>query len=89
MMDDALEPQKALLECQQSWTSYFFDPKIVSIVYFLQEGLSLPPQDPLGVSFSLAQDQVLARDQQEAEEGEDEGSLGVQTCWPLRGKSPS
>ena len=35
MIDDALEPQEALLECQQSWTSYFFDPGIVSIVYFL------------------------------------------------------
>ena len=54
MMDGALEPQGDLLGCKQSWTSYFFGPGIVFIVYFLLEGLSLPPQEPLGVSFSSA-----------------------------------
>ena len=55
MMDGALEPQEALLGCQRSWTSYFFGPGTASVVYFLLEGLSCPPQEPLGVSFSLAQ----------------------------------
>ena len=77
MMDSALEPQEALLSCQQSWTSYFFGPGTAFVVYFLLEGLSHPPQEPLSVSFSLAQDWVVARDQQEAEEGEEEGSLGA------------
>ena len=75
MMDGALEPQEALLGCQQSWTSYFFGPRTASVVYFLLEGLSRPPQEPLDVSFSLTQDWVLARDQQEAKEGEEEGLL--------------
>ena len=75
MMDGALEPQEALLGCQRSWTSYFFGPGTASVVYFLLEGLSRPPQEPLSVSFSSAQDWALARDQQEAEEGEEEGSL--------------
>ena len=77
MMDGALEPQEALLGYQWSWTSYFFGSGNASVVYFLLEGLSHPLQEPLGVSFSLAQDWALARDQQEAEEGEEEGSLGV------------
>ena len=76
MMDGALEPQGDLLGCHQSWTSYFFSPGTASVVYFLLEGLSRPPQEPLSVSFSSAQDWVLARDQQEAEEGEEKGSLG-------------
>ena len=76
-MDGAFEPQEGLLDYQQSWTSYFFGPDIASAVYFLLEGLSRLPQELLGVSFSLAQDWALARDQQEAEEGEEEGSLGV------------
>ena len=59
-MDGALEPQEALLGCQWSWTSYFFGPGTASIVYFLLEGLSHPLQEPLGVSFSLAQDWALA-----------------------------
>ena len=58
-MDGALEPQKALLGCQLSWTSYFFSPETASVVYFLLEGLSHPPQEPLGVSSSLAQDWAL------------------------------
>ena len=76
-MDGAFEPQEGLLDYQQSWTSYFFGPDIASAVYFLLEGLSRPPQDPLGVSFSSAQDWALARDQQEVEEGKEEGSLGA------------
>ena len=76
-MDGALEPHEDLLGCQQSWTSYFFGPGTASIVYFLLEGLSRPPQEPLGVSFSSTQDWALARDQQKAEEGEEEGSLGA------------
>ena len=75
MMDGALEPQGDLLDCQQSWTFYFFGLGITSAIYFLLEGLSRPSQDPLGVFFYLAQDWVLARDQQEAEEGKEEGSL--------------
>ena len=59
-MDDALEPLEGLLGYQQSWTSYFFGPEIASAIYFLLEGLSRPPQEPLGVSFSSAQDWTLA-----------------------------
>ena len=77
MMDDALKPQEDLLGCQQSWTSYFFGPGTASAVYFFLEGLSRPPQEPFGAFFSSAQDWALARDQQEAEEGEEEGSLEV------------
>ena len=76
-MDGALKPQEDLLGCQRSWTSYFFGPGIASVVYFLLEGLTCPPQEPLGVSFSSAQDWAIARDQQEVEEGEEEGSLGA------------
>ena len=76
-MDGALKPQEALLDCQRSRTSYYFDPGTASVVYFLLEGLSRPPQEPLGVSFSSAQDWALAQDQQEAKEGEEEGSLGA------------
>ena len=74
-MDGALKPQENLLGCQQSWTSYFFGPGTASAVYFLLEGLSRPPREPFGAFFSSAQDWDLARDQQEAEEGEEEGSL--------------
>ena len=77
MMDGALEPQEGLLDYQQSWTSYLFGPDIASAVYFLLEGLSRLPQELLGVSFSSAQDWAIARDQQEVEEGEEEGSLGA------------
>ena len=59
-MDGAFEPQEDLLDCQQSWTFYFFGPGITSIVYFLLEGLSRPPQEPLDSSFSSAQDWALA-----------------------------
>ena len=75
MMDGAFEPQEDLLGFQQSWTSYFFGLGTSSVVYFLLEGLSRPPQEPFGAFFSSAQDWDLARDQQEAEEGEEEGSL--------------
>ena len=86
-MDSALKPQEDLLDCQQSWTSYFFGPGAASAVFFLFEGLPCLPQEPLGAFFSLAQDWALARVQQEAEEGEEEkGSLGAQTYWPLGGR---
>ena len=76
-MDGALEPREDLLGFQQNWTSYFFGPRTSSAVYFLLEGLSCPYQEPLVSSFSSAQDWALAQDQQEAEEGEEEGSLGA------------
>ena len=78
-MDGALEPQEALLGCQRSWTSYFFGLGIASVVYFLLECLPHPSQKPLGVSSSSTQEWALARCQQEAEEGEDEGSLEAYT----------
>ena len=53
-MDGALKPQEDLLDCQQSWTSYFFGPGAASAVFFLFEGLPCPPQEPLGAFFSLA-----------------------------------
>ena len=77
MMDGVLEPQEDLLDCQHSWTSCFFGLGTASAVYFLLKGLSRPPQEPLVPFFSSAQDWVLARDQQEAEEGEEGGSLGA------------
>ena len=52
----AHEPREDLLGFQQNWTSYFFGPKIVSVVYFPLEGLSRPPQDPHVASSSLTQD---------------------------------
>ena len=84
-MDGALEPQEDLLDFQQSWISYFVGPRTSSAVCFPLEGLSRPPWDLLAVSFSSAQDWVLTQDQQEAEEGEEEGSLEVCTCWCLGG----
>ena len=88
MMDGAFEPQEDLLGFQQSWTSYFFGLGTSSVVYFLLEGLSRLPQESLVASFSSAQDWALAQDQQEAEEREEEGSLGAWTYWPLGGKTP-
>ena len=85
MMDGAVEPQEDLLGFQQSWTSYFFGPRTSSVVCFPLEGLSRPPQEPHVASFSSVQDWVLAQDQQEAEEGEEEGSLGAWTYWLLGG----
>ena len=76
MLDSVLEPQEALLGYQWSRTSYFFGPVIASAVCFLLEGLPHPPQEPLGVS-SSAQDWALARGQQDAEEREEEDSLGA------------
>ena len=87
-MDGALEPREDLLGFQQSWISYFIGPETSSIVCFPLEGLSCPPRDPLAVSFSSGQDWVLTQDQQEAEEGEEEGSLEVWTCWCLGGQAP-
>ena len=85
MMDGALEPREDRLNFQQSWTSYFFGPRTSSIVCFPLEDLSHPPQEPHVVSFSSVQDWALAQDQQGAEEGEGEGSLGAWTCWLLGG----
>ena len=76
-MEGTLKPQEDLLGFQQSWTSCFFGPRTSSAVYFLLEGLSRPHQEPFVSFFSSAQDWTLAQDQQEAEEGEDEGSLGA------------
>ena len=76
-MEGTLKPQEDLLSFQQSWISCFFGPRTSSVVYFLLEGLSRPHQEPLVSFFSSAQDWTLAQDQQEAEEGEDEGSLGA------------
>ena len=84
-MDGALEPREDLLGFQQSWISYFVSPRTSSAVCFPLEGLSRPPHDPLTASFSSAQDWVLAQDQQEAKEGEEEGSLEVWTYWCLGG----
>ena len=74
-MDSALKPRKDLLSFQQSWTSNFFGPETSSAICSPLEGLSRPPQEPLVASFSSAQDWALAQDQQEAKEGEEEGSL--------------
>ena len=85
MMDGALEPREDLLGFQQSWTSHFFSPGTSSAICFPLEGLSRPPQEPLVASFSTAQDLVLAQDQQEAKEREEEGSLGAWTYGLLGG----
>ena len=77
MLDDVLEPQEALLGCQRSRTSYFFGPVTTSAVCFLFEGPPHLLQEPLGFYFSSDQDWVLARGQQEAEEGEEGDSLEV------------
>ena len=77
MLDSILEPQEALFGYQRSRTSYFFGPEIASAICFLLEGLPHPPQEPLGVSSSLAQAWALAQGQQEPEEGEEKGSLGA------------
>ena len=79
-MEGALEPREDLPGFQQSWTSYFFGPGTQSVFYFPLEGLSRPLQDPLAASFSSTQGWVLAQDQQEAKEGEEEGLLEVWTC---------
>ena len=52
----AHELREDLLDFQQNWTSYFFGPEIVFVVYFPLEGLSRPPQDPHVASSFLAQD---------------------------------
>ena len=79
-MDGALESREDFLGFQQSWISYFVGPGTSSTICFPLEDLFRPTQDPLAASFSSTQDWVLAQDQQEAEEGEEEGSLEVWTC---------
>ena len=86
-MDGTLEPRGDLLGFQQSWTSYFFGLRTSSTVCFPLEGLSRPPQEPLIAFFSLTWDWALAQHQQEAEEGEEEGSLGAWTYGLLGGQA--
>ena len=76
-MYDAHEPREDPLVSQQKWTSYFVGPEIPSVVCFPLKGLSRPPQEPHVASSSLVQDWASAQDQQGAEEGEEEGSLGA------------
>ena len=88
MLDGVLKPQEALLSCQRSRTSYFFGPVTAFAASFLLKGLPHPPQEPLGVSSSSAQDWALTRGQQEAKEGEEEDSLEAWTCLFLGEKAP-
>ena len=83
-MYGAYELREDPLNSQQKRTSYFFGPKILSIVCFLLKDLFYLPQEPRVASSSSAKDLALAKDQQGAEE-EEEGSLGVWTCWLLGG----
>ena len=84
-MYGAHEPRKDPLGSQQNWTSYFFGLEILYVVYFPLKGLSRPPQEPYDAFSSLAQDLASAQDQQGAEEGEEEDSLGAWTYWFLGG----
>ena len=89
MLDGVLEPQEALLSCQRSRTFYFFGPVTASAICFLLKGLPHPPQEPLGVFSSSAQEWALARGRQEAEEEEEEkDSLKAWTCFCLGEKAP-
>ena len=69
MVYGAHESHEDLLGFQHNWTSYFFGPEIVSVVYFPLEGLSRLPQDPHVASSSLAQDLASVQDRHGAEEG--------------------
>ena len=82
---DAHEPRKDPLGSQQKRTFCFFGPEILSVVCVPLKGLSRLPQKFRVVSFSSAQYLALAQDPQGAEEGEEEGLLGVWTCWLLKG----
>ena len=73
------------LGSQQKRTFCFFGPEILSVVYFPLKGLSRLPQDPRAISTSLAPDSALTQNQQGAREEEEEGLLGVWTCWLLGG----
>ena len=81
----AYEPREVPLGSRQKKTFCFCGPEILSVVCFPLKGLSHLPQELRVVSFSSAQDLALAQDPQRAEEGEEEGLLGVWTCWLLRG----
>ena len=81
----AHEPQEDPLGSQQKRTFCFFSPKVLFVVCVPLKGLSRLPQELRVVSFSSAQDLALAQDSQGAEQGEEEGSLGVWTCWLLGG----
>ena len=80
-MHDAHQPREALLGSQQKRTFCFIGPELLFVVYFPLKSLSRFHQGPHVVSSSSAQGLALAQGQQEAEEGEDEGSLGAWTCW--------
>ena len=84
-MYGAHESREDPLGFQQRWTSYFCGPEILSIACFPLKGLSHPPQESHVAFSSLAQDWASTQDQQEVEEGEEEGSLGVWTYWLLGG----
>ena len=77
--------REAPLGSQRKRTFGFFGPKLLSVVYFPLKGLSRLHQGPRVVSSSSVQDLALAQGQQEAEKGEEEGSLGAWTCWLLMG----
>ena len=87
MVYGAHEPREDPLGSQQKRTSYFFGPKILSVVCFPLKDLFHLSQEPRVASSSSAKDLALAKDQQgaEEEEEEEEGSLGVWTCWLLGG----
>ena len=76
-MYGAHESQEDPLGSQQKRTFCFFGTELHFVVCLLLKGLSSLPQGPCVVSSSSAQDLALAQDQQEAEEGEEEGSLGA------------
>ena len=84
-MYGAHESREDPLGSQQKRTFCFFGPKILSVVCVPLKGLSRLPQKLRVVSFFSAQYLALAQDPQGAEEGEEEGLLGVWTCWLLKG----
>ena len=77
----AHEPQEDPLGSQQKRTVCFVGFELLFVVYFPLKGLSRLPQGLRVVSSSSTHGLALAQGQQEAEKGEEEGSLGVWTCW--------
>ena len=84
-MYGAYELREDPLDSQQKRTFCFFGPELLFVACLLLKGLSRLPQGPCVISSSSAQDLALAQDQQEAEEGEEEGSQGAWICWRLVG----
>ena len=84
-MHDAHQPREAPLGSQQKRTFCFVGPELLFVVYFPLKGLSRLHQGLHFVSSSSAQGLVSAQGQQEAKEGDDEGSLVAWTCWLLVG----